>query len=40
VLLPGGEYKDEAFVRQLIGEDIPDECRNPRYWLATSVEAN
>jgi hypothetical protein len=35
--LVGGEYKDEEFVRQTIGSDIPGPCRSDRYWLATSV---
>jgi hypothetical protein len=37
VTLGGGEYKDEAFVRELIRSGIPDACRSERYWLATEV---
>jgi hypothetical protein len=39
VTLVGGENKDEAFVRQLIGSDVPAPCRSLRYWIATSVQS-
>jgi hypothetical protein len=39
VFLVGGESKDEAFVRGLIGADIPDACRSPTYWLATEIRS-
>jgi hypothetical protein len=37
VEMGGGEYKDEQFVAQLIGESIPRTCRAERYWLATEL---
>jgi hypothetical protein len=41
VELGGGEYGDDSFdflQRDLLENDIPTECRSPRYWLATTIE--
>jgi hypothetical protein len=37
LLLGGGEQKDQAFVRDLIGAEIPAECRSPVYWMTTQA---
>lgn len=37
VELGGGEYKDQAFIRDTIGGDLPQACISERYWLATSA---
>jgi hypothetical protein len=36
VTLGGGEYRDETYVKTLVGV-IPPACRSDLYWLATGV---
>ncbi len=37
VTLGGGEVKDEGFVEDLIGAQLPEGCRTGSYWIASGA---